>query len=226
MKRISRKSLQSEIIENIKSYIDQNKLKSGDMLPSQMEITQLLGISRTSLREALKTLEAYGIVQIVNGKGIYVKDPSTSMILGEIQMEKERENLLEIIEVRKILEKEIIRLVVLNATEEELERVQAILDTVMDKYYRHENATEDDRIFHLELYKICHNKIMVQLAAYVGNIFKRLWENPLDMDKPFIDTMPHHKIMFDHIRKRDFKKAQAVNEKMLNSMIKELQEKT
>lgn len=225
MKRISRGSLQSEIIENIIEFIKQNNLKSGDILPSQMEMTQLLGISKTSLREALKTLEAHEIIEIKNGKGVYVKDSSASLILGGIEKEKERESLLEAIETRRLLEKEIIRLVVLNATDEELERLQIILDGVLEKHNRHEDASEDDRIYHMEMYKYCHNSILTQLAVYVGNLFKRLWESPMGIEMPFADTMPDHKLELEYIRKRDYKKAQAVNDKMLGFMFKVIQEK-
>lgn len=223
MKRISRGSLQSEIIENIIGFIVQNNLKNGDSLPSQMEMTKLLGISKTSLREALKTLEAHGIIEIKNGKGVYVKDTSTRLILSGI--EKERESLLEAIEARRILENEIIRLLVLNATDEELERLQAILDAVLEKHNRHENASEDDRIYHMEVYKTCHNAIMTQLAVYVGNLFKRLWENPMGIKMPFADTMPNHKLELEYIRKRDYKKAQTVNNEMMDFMIRVIKER-
>lgn len=69
---IKRVSLQSEIIEYIKNYIVENKLEAGDKLPSQMEMMEILGVSRASIREAFKTLEANNIVEIRNGKGVYV----------------------------------------------------------------------------------------------------------------------------------------------------------
>ena len=121
MSTIKRVPLQSEIIEFIKQYIDKNNLRSGDRLPSQGELVELLGVSRSSIREAIKTLEAKDALEVVNGKGIFVKDGSSNSISAQIEFGKEKEAILELLEVRRILEKEIIRLVIQNATEEELD---------------------------------------------------------------------------------------------------------
>ena len=121
MSTIKRVTLQTEIIEFIKEYIDKNNLKSGDRLPSQAELMELLGVSRSSVREAIKTLEAKNALEVINGKGVFVKDGSSNSISAQIEFGKEKESILELLEVRKVLEKEILRLVIQNATEEEVE---------------------------------------------------------------------------------------------------------
>ena len=70
--RDTKPTLQSEIIRFIQNYIAQQGLKQGDKLPSQEQLIKMMGVSRTSLREAVKTLEAKGILQVLNGKGIYI----------------------------------------------------------------------------------------------------------------------------------------------------------
>ena len=75
-KPIKRVSLQSEIIRYIQSYIEEHDLKEGDRLPSQGQFIEMMQVSRTALREAVKTLEAEGIVEVLNGKGIYVGNRS------------------------------------------------------------------------------------------------------------------------------------------------------
>ena len=70
--KIQRTSLQSEIIRYIQNYIQENGLKPGDRLPSQEKLIEMMGVSRTSLREAMKTLEARNVLEAKNGKGIYV----------------------------------------------------------------------------------------------------------------------------------------------------------
>ena len=69
---IKRISLQSEIIKYIQKYIEENELRQGDKLPSQGQFIEMMQVSRTALREAFKTLEAENIVEVKNGKGIYV----------------------------------------------------------------------------------------------------------------------------------------------------------
>ena len=72
--REKRSPLQSEIIRFIQNYISENGLTQGDKLPSQEQLIAMMGVSRTSLREAVKTLEAKGILTVLNGKGIYIAD--------------------------------------------------------------------------------------------------------------------------------------------------------
>jgi GntR family transcriptional regulator, transcriptional repressor for pyruvate dehydrogenase complex len=224
MKKISKRSLQSEITEGIKDYIERNSLKPGDVLPSQLEMTKLLGISRSSLREALRTMEAHGIVEIRNGKGVYVKDLSSALFLGEIELNQYKETLLEIIGVRKVLEREIIRLVCLHATEAELENIQKIMDLVMEKYNRRESTSLEDLEYHTELNKVCHNEVMVQVAAYIRHFYLKLWENPYHWKAPFTETIPYHQKTFEQIRLRNYRKAQAINDKVMDMIVREILE--
>ena len=123
--KIQRTSLQSEIIRYIQNYIQENGLKPGDRLPSQEKLIEMMGVSRTSLREAMKTLEARNVLEAKNGKGIYVGSQEVNDLLRLIDFAKEKELLLDTLEVRKILEREILRMVIHSATREELEELGA-----------------------------------------------------------------------------------------------------
>ena len=68
--KIKRTPLQSEIIRYIQEFIEGNGLKAGNRLPSQEKLIQMMGVSRTSLREAMKTLEARGVITARTGTGI------------------------------------------------------------------------------------------------------------------------------------------------------------
>ena len=94
--KIQRTSLQSEIIRYIQNYIQENGLKPGDRLPSQEKLIEMMGVSRTSLREAMKTLEARNVLEAKNGKGIYVGSQEVNDLLRLIDFAKEKELLLDI----------------------------------------------------------------------------------------------------------------------------------
>ena len=93
--KIQRTSLQSEIIRYIQNYIQENGLKPGDRLPSQEKLIEMMGVSRTSLREAMKTLEARNVLEAKNGKGIYVGSQEVNDLLRLIDFAKEKELLLD-----------------------------------------------------------------------------------------------------------------------------------
>ncbi len=222
MERIEKTSVQTFIMNSIKSHIERNNLKAGDKLPAQAEMCEMLGVSRTSLREVLKALEARNVIEIVNGKGIYLKGNAQYEISARIEMKREKEDILEIFEVRKMLEREIIKLVVQRATEDELDAVQEVLDRLMEKFEKNEKSSVEDKSFHMKLYSICHNKLLIQLFESSMEVYSQIWEKPLGMEIIYTATIPYHKVMFDHIRKRDIKRAQAVNDKTLDMIIKGL----
>ncbi len=222
LKNIKRVPLQSEIIEAIKQYIEQNNLKNGDKLPSQGQLVEMLGVSRSSLREAVKVLETKNIVETVNGKGIYVRNGSPNIIQAQIEFRKEKESILELLEARKILEREILHLVIQHATQEELDNIEKILNVVLEKYNNGDKQNNEDRQFHYAIYNSCHNRIMQQLILSINNLLSELWEFPLGMEEPFTDTIPLHKDLFECLRNRNLKKAITINEKIISMVIKEV----
>lgn len=220
---IKRVSLQSEIIEYIKNYIVENKLEAGDKLPSQMEMMEILGVSRASIREAFKTLEANNIVEIRNGKGVYYKSPSINIIMAEIEIGKVKEDYVDLYEVRKMLETEIITLVIKRASDEELEDIQLKLDRLIEQYNRGDRGKKNntaDKDFHMALYKSCHNKLMIQLIESTDQIIDKLWQDPLQLEYEFPDTIPLHIELLKAIKERNTRKAISINNKIINTTIR------
>ena len=160
-KPIKRVSLQSEIIRYIQSYIEEHDLKEGDRLPSQGQFIEMMQVSRTALREAVKTLEAEGIVEVLNGKGIYVGNRSrgSNAIESLIGFTREREALIEALEARRAMETELIAMVVRNATDQEMAELGEITEVLMKKVRVGEPDTEEDKQFHEKIYQMCHNSV-------------------------------------------------------------------
>lgn len=220
--KIQRVSLQSEIIKYIQEYIAQNGLQVGDRLPSQEKLIEMLGVSRTSLREAMKTLEARGVLVIRNGKGIYVSDRQEGILLDLIDFAKEKETLLETLEVRKILEREMLKMVIYRATQEELAELGEITKTLMDKYRRKERQTKEDKEFHYTIYRLAHNKVLYELIRSLSSVMDKFWEFPLNMEDPFSESIPFHEKLYEAICEKDVRKAQAINEKLLDAVYRDV----
>ena len=157
--KIKRTSLQSEIIRYILDYISEHDLNPGDKLPSQENLLAMMGVSRTSLREAMKTLEARGILEIHNGKGAYVGGLVDVDGVQVVDFKQEKERLLEALEVRKILEREILRMLIHTVTDEELKELGEI-KILMSKFRRGLQQTAEDKKFHYTIYRLCHNQVM------------------------------------------------------------------
>lgn len=222
--KIQRISLQSEIIKCIQNHIKENGLTSGDKLPSQGEMSESIGVSRTCLREAIKTLEAQGLLEVRNGKGVFV-GPSygSDVIQVSISFHKEKERLLDILEARKVLEEEIIKMAVYRITNEEIVELGKVTDILMEKYRKKEDKREEDKKFHYMIYNSCHNDVMVRIMHSVSDLLNEFWNNPLDIINAFEGGMPYHQKLYEAIANRDLKSALLANDEIIKDARRELE---
>ncbi|GAB3828327.1 FadR/GntR family transcriptional regulator [Dactylosporangium cerinum] len=108
--RASRALLQHAVTEQIKTYIIENRLKPGDSLPTEAVLSEALNASRSSLREAIKTLAALDIVEVRHGFGMFVGRLSLSSLVesltfrGLLSPEDDFRVLLDLVEVRQLFE--------------------------------------------------------------------------------------------------------------------------
>ena len=86
----------------------------------------------------------------------------------------------------------------------------------MDKYRNGQDQNAEDRAFHKAIYSSCHNNIMKQLIYSIESMLQKFWSYPLGMDDPFLDSMPFHEELFKAIKDRNVKKAQEINDKILD----------
>ena len=225
MKNIKRTSLQTEVIEYIKNYIEENRLQSGDKLPSQQKLQEMIGVSRPTLREAMKVLETRGVLKAVNGKGIFVTSTGDQNMISLLNFTKEKQNVLDVLEVRRILEKEIIRLVIHRATEEELDDLGETTRLLMQLFHEGKQQNHVDHKFHNTIYRLAHNDALYQLITSLETTMVSFWEYPLDLEDPFLKSIPLHEKLYFAIREKNVKKAQSINEKLLDEIEYEISQK-
>lgn len=121
------------VMNQIIELISQGKLKIGDKLPSEQEMTELFGISRISLREAMKLLEAKGYIESRDRRGKFVKsltDNVKSSIEDLISIDHEK--IWELLAVRRLIDSEAASLAAKNVAKEQKSRFKKII-TVLEK---------------------------------------------------------------------------------------------
>lgn len=217
-----RNTLQLEIIRFIKQYITEHELKPGDKLPSQEQLINMIGVSRTSLREAVKTMEAQGKLKVLNGKGIYVADEHANALQITLDVTQEKEELLELVEIRRMLEREILRMVVTKATDAEMEELNQVKNVLLAKYYRGERQTEEDYQFHSMIYEMAHNRNMEKIITVIRDALDVFWSFTLSTEM-FTDTIPLHGELYEALAQRNVKKAQLINDEILNGVCQDIQ---
>ena len=171
LSRVSIGRISEVIVEQVRLLIRQGQLLAGDRLPSERELCERFGVSRVTVREALRVLEANGLVEIRVGArgGAFVTAPSGSHIREGIidLMTMSPTTATEVTETRKIIELGIIPLVCERATEEDLAALQELCDKATAARDAGTYTMEMSAEFHTRLAECTHNRAIVMLQQTV-----------------------------------------------------------
>lgn len=199
-----RPSVQDRLVELIMAL----DLDAGDALPAEQELMRALGVSRNSVREALKSLQALGIVDIRHGYGTYVGAPGLRSLapglLFHTRLAVKREDhraLRDIVEVRALLEGGLIRRAAVQLTDDHLDRLDRELDALAADGA--EGRAGHDRRFHELLYEPLENAVVLQLIALFWDVYRQLEH---EIGKPETDheqVVRLHRRVVEALRDRD-----------------------
>ncbi|MEG6584221.1 FadR/GntR family transcriptional regulator [Dendrosporobacter sp. 1207_IL3150] len=169
---VKTKKVYEEIVQQIKLSIEEGKLKPGDKMLSERELSEQFDVSRASVREALSALEMMGIISIYPGEGSYVRHlPSESMLKTLVSsVQTESIDVLYLLELRKIIEVEIAALAALRATEEDINDLQQALSEMHKEVAAGVLADDIDAKFHYSLVRAAHNPLLLQIAQTVSQL--------------------------------------------------------
>lgn len=217
--KIKKVRLTAEIAKEIKNFIKSNLLQKGAKLPSERVLTEQLGVGRSSLREALRYLEALGLIQVVPGKGIFViGDGSVADRKGLSNIDSleiitnKKITLLELLQVRELLECHSAKMAATNATDTQLKQIENRLKVLEDLYSLGIESRKEDMIFHQTINEASGNPMLPVLFK----IIFELWiSHDFGKENAFLETIPLHRSIFESICRHDAKEAVAAVKHML-----------
>lgn len=219
MEKITKVRTHELVAEALKEYIRSNGLKKGDKLPSANEIMKALGVGRSSLREALRYLEAVDMIEVINGKGIYVKEPSQYQMFAKINVEDERTTLLQLLQVRKALEELAVELAAVRATEEDLAEMRFQLQHLKETHGKNREASSlADMKFHQAIYRASKNPVLQSIVESIWELLSVFWNSPLGRKEIFDDSMPYHETLYRAIAARNPEQARIELGKLMDNM--------
>jgi DNA-binding FadR family transcriptional regulator len=206
--------LSRAIRDEIAALILDRGLQSGDPLPTETELMETLGVSRNSVREALKALQALDIVDIRHGHGTYVGrlslDPLADGLTFRVLhgLGTDMGSLREILEVREALEGALVRRVAVDIPQADLSDLDAIIGRMNDRAQRGETFAEEDREFHELLYRSLDNGLVTQLLTAFWNVFHRVNDRLGVTDPHPVETVKLHRAIVTALRKHDVDRAE------------------
>ncbi len=177
--------------ESVKRLIVERGLGPGAPLPTEQELMRELGVSRHPLREAMKALEAVGIVEIRHGYGTYVGSvPLTGLEAGlafrsALSTRGDLADIRDLLEVREVLETGLVSRVLAARDRLDLDALTAAVTEMEHAARREQYAPEQDWRFHEELYRPLGNTLVLDLIQVFWRVF-----NDLDADLPRAAAAP------------------------------------
>jgi DNA-binding FadR family transcriptional regulator len=201
--------LHQSVQEAIRTFILENDLRAGDALPPETDLARQLGVSRNSVREAVKALESLGILEARRGSGLYVAAFSFDPLLDNLAfgMRFDLRELAELLEVRRVLETGLIGATIEAMSERTLDDLLQTVRRMQERVVEEESFAEEDRQFHQTLFEPLQNRTLLKLL----DIFWRTYQEAArstDMRNPDLQgTYRDHAAIYEAVRKRDIEEA-------------------
>lgn len=176
----------------------------GEKLPNELEWSRELGVSRATLREAIRTLTAQGVLEVRRGRGTFVSEQVREIEdFGFDRLDQVRGQLRDLFELREIFEPQAARLACRRATEGELTEILARGAEVERCITAGEDRTEADRAFHAAIVRATHNEFMMRLLPMINQAVATTITSGEHEEQLAEDTLRDHALLMEFFRRRD-----------------------
>ncbi len=204
-KPVRKTKVYEEIVSKIKVLIEDGRLKSGDQLPPERELSEVFKVSRSSLREALRALESEGCLEIRQGDGTYVALKPIEQIVRPLATAilTEKDTQFELFEIRKIIEPQLASLAAERATEEDFSRLEEILDVQAEEVRQGGAALDIDKEFHYTLARATRNKLILRVMDTLMDSVSESRDRSLQVEGRPEKSLSFHRVVFNALKARD-----------------------
>ena len=201
---IDRRNISRQVYDQMLDNILNGVWPPGTKLPSENELTQMFGVSRVPIREALKKLSTMGITQTRQGEGSFVQMMTPGMFMNSLlpMLVWNRKSMMDILEYRRIVEPENAALAAINADEDDL---ACILTTIRDIERIGKPVLEfaiADMKFHLDIARATKNSLLFNVSNVIRDVlvsYYRKINELMGTDR----AIRYHRLIFEAIRDRD-----------------------
>src|SRR5271169_5695898 len=158
---VRRNKVYEEVAKQIERLI-LKKLKPGDKLPSERELAEMLRVSRSSIRDAIRSLELMGMVEPRQGAGTIVREISSDSLVNPLTNARKRKEEMvgELLDFRKMLEPPLAARAAMRVSPAEMAEMQEILDRQEEKLSRGESTIAEDTEFHYAIALASGNSVV------------------------------------------------------------------
>ncbi|GAB3057568.1 FadR/GntR family transcriptional regulator [Micromonospora schwarzwaldensis] len=206
-------ALTDEAIAKIRQMIQSGQLPPGTRLPPEQQLAAQMGLSRSGVREAVKALESARVLDVRRGDGTYVTSLAPRLLLEGVGLAVELlrdDTLLEVMEVRRLLEPAATGLAALRLTDAHLDELSQILDDMRAAAEDAEKLIQYDTAFHRTVIAATGNETLTSLLDGLSGqtVRARVWRGLIEGNSSHL-TLGEHEAIYLALRARDQSLAQA-----------------
>lgn len=198
------KMLSQNTAENIRSMITiEKRFAPGDRLPNEQDLADELHVSRTPLREAVKILAAYRVLEIRRGIGTFVTEEALNETQDFEQLADVKANAKDLYEMRLIFEPEAAALAALRGTEGEIKRILEIGEHIEQEILSNRDRTDDEHAFHRAIAQATHNEFMNKLMPVLYQAISKGVVLSEKNEQVKSHTMEDHRMIMEFLEQRN-----------------------
>jgi len=208
-----------QIIEIIGRLIAEGELKPGDTLPSERDLSEMLQVSRTSVRQALKALDVLGVLEISPGSRTFLNKSISKLLINPLKFMTLLHDIttLELFGTRKIIEVALAKSAALNASEEDIRKMKATLKTAEENMSDPKKYVLVEMEFHDDIFKASGDSVLAAVMASINNLLLENREKSAHLFTDLKDSLSQHTKIFEAIKEKDPQKA---GDSMLDHLLK------
>ena len=218
-----RTNLSKEVASLIVEMIRSNKYEPGSKLPNEMELSEMFNVSRTTIREAIKSLASNNIVEIVRGKGTFVaeKPGLVNDPLG-VNFIRDKNVIISLFETRLLIEPKVAYLAAQRATAEDITKLEKLLISMEEVIASKENHRDIDIEFHTNIAKATQNPIIERIIPIIIESITEGYFETVNVPGSAHKALQYHYKIFRAIKAKDPYGAEKAMKDHLNETLKDI----
>lgn len=175
---IHRRTATEAVVQQLQRLIAQNQMKVGDQLGSERDLAAALGVSRSTLREALRVMESLDILDVRQGKGTFVKQPQSRPFtnLAELGGPERRRLLIQVTEARRVIDVEAARLAAANRHLDLIADIRSYFEATLVEPLRTQREFTMDLAFEQRIALATGNPYLVEIQRTAHKLYAEAWE--------------------------------------------------
>ncbi len=210
LQTVRRNKVYEEVARQIERLI-LKKLQPGDKLPSERELAETLGVSRSSIRDAIRSLELIGMVEPRQGAGTIVRQISSDALVNPLaDARKRKEEVIgELLDFRKMLEPPLAARAASHVSADEVSEMEEILERQQEKLRGGESTIDEDSEFHYAIALASGNSVVLKVLDTLMDLLRDTRERSLQVEGRPQKSLAGHRRILAAIKRHDPEAAKA-----------------